>query len=486
MEFLLPEGAGHDSARHALEEHLSLRPGRIRRGTTVFYDTFDGRVHGAGLILRHENGALELLDSATGETVASVPAETPKRMFAADLPDPIRKRLAKAIEMRALTPVAKVRSHTQELAVLNEDEKTVARLAVSTHDGLHGRVTARALRGYDDELERVGALLRDTLGWAPATVPLVDEAIAADGGDPAGTSSKLDLQLDPEMPATAAARIVFARLLEVIDANLPDTIRDVDTEFLHDLRVAVRRTRSLQRQFKSVYPARLQHFRDEFKRLQRETGELRDLDVYLLDFPALKASLPERMRDDLEPLRAVLERHRERALRATRRALQDPRTGDALADWDAFTRDAPTSEVTVGELASERIAKVYRRMVKMGRAIDDDSPAQDLHELRKVGKELRYLLEFFASLYPAEVVKPFIKTLKGLQDQLGRFQDREVQANKLRELAPEVADPPALMAMGVLVDRFIAEEAAARAEFADRFGAFASKAQRAVVKEHFG
>ena len=55
-------------------------------------------------------------------------------------------------------------------------------------------------------------------------------------------------------------------------------------------------------------------------------------------------------------------------------------------------------------------------MVKMGTAIDDDTPAEDLHELRKVGKELRYLLEFFASLYPAEVVKPLVKSLKGLQD----------------------------------------------------------------------
>ena len=121
----------------------------------------------------------------------------------------------------------------------------------------------------------------------------------------------------------------------------------------------------------------------------------------------------------------------------------------------------------------------------MGKAIDDDSPAEDLHELRKVGKELRYLLEFFASLYPPEVVKPFVKSLKGLQDQLGRFQDHEVQANKLRELAPEVKDPMTLMAMGVLVDRFIKDEALARLEFADRFAAFASPEQRAIVKEHF-
>ena len=62
----------------------------------------------------------------------------------------------------------------------------------------------------------------------------------------------------------------------------------------------------------------------------------------------------------------------------------------------------------------------------MGRRIGDDSPAEALHDLRKKGKELRYLLEFFASLYAADVVKPMVSTLKGLQDVLGRFQDREV------------------------------------------------------------
>jgi CHAD domain-containing protein len=257
-------------------------------------------------------------------------------------------------------------------------------------------------------------------------------------------------------------------------------------QFLHDLRVAVRRTRSLQRQFKAIYPERLQHHRDEFKRLQAVTGDLRDLDVYLLDFPALRASLPAQLQADLDPLRSLLETRRARALTATRRALKAKRTTDELAAWATFVTGVETAAVTVEELASNRISSVYRKMVKMGRTIDDDSPAEDLHELRKVGKELRYLLEFFQSLYPATVVKPFIKTLKGLQDQLGRFQDREVQANALRSLAPAVANPPTVMAMGVLVDRFIKEEAQARTEFAERFDAFASSDQRALVKEHFG
>jgi CHAD domain-containing protein len=489
MPFLLPEDADLAAARAVLDEHFDLRAGRVRAGTSTFYDTFDGRLYGGGVTLRHGGGKLTLTDRSTGELLATAeaPGRAEHRLLSDDLAEPLQERLADVIEMRALLPVVKVRTREITLGVLNSDQKTVVRIDVETHDGLRGRVSATAVRGYDRDLERVNALLADTLSLPEATVPLVDEALTAASKRPAGTSSKLALELDPEAPANEAAAVVFARLLEVIDDNLPGTLDDVDTEFLHDLRVAVRRTRSLQRQFRTIYPEeRLTHFRDEFKRIQAVTGDLRDLDVYLLDFPALRASLPQQMRADLDPLRGVLETRRAKALTSTRRALRARRTQDALAEWGTFTAEAPTAKRTVSSLASHRISTVYRKMVKMGRAIDDDSPAADLHELRKVGKELRYLLEFFASLYPAEVVKPFVKTLKGLQGQLGRFQDREVQAGALRTLAPDVKEPITLMAMGVLVDRFIKEEAAARAEFADRFASFASPEQRALVKEHFG
>ena len=482
MPCLLPEGANLAGARATLDEHLDLQAGRTTAGTTTFYDTFDGRLHAAGVTLRHHGRRLTLSDRETGATLAEQPATSaPPRLFAADVPE----QLAPVLEMRALTPMAKVRTRALGLAVRNEDGKTVVRLTVETQDRLRGRITATPVRGYDRELERVDALL-DTL-FDPAATPLVDEAIAATGAPPAGHNAKLDFTLDPDAPANEAAAAIFTRLLEIIDDNFPGTLADVDTEFLHDLRVAVRRSRSLQRQFKSIYPDEpLQHFRDEFKRIQRVTGELRDLDVYLLDFPALRASLPEQLQPDLDPLHRVVETRRARALNATRRALKAARTRAALDEWGPFVTSTPTADKTVKQLASKRIDAVYRKMVKMGTAIDDASPAADLHELRKVGKELRYLLEFFASLYPADVIKPFVKTLKGLQDQLGRFQDREVQATTLRELAPAVGNPATVMAMGVLVDRFIKEEALARTEFADRFATFASKPQRAVVKEHFG
>jgi CHAD domain-containing protein len=129
-------------------------------------------------------------------------------------------------------------------------------------------------------------------------------------------------------------------------------------------------------------------------------------------------------------------------------------------------------------------------MVKMGRAIDESSPPENYHELRKKGKELRYLLELFgAPLYPEEIVKPMIKSLKALQDVLGCHQDREVQVATLRSLEHEVdgaqGGSGALIAMGVLVARLSEDELSARKAFAERFDAFASKAQRKLVTDTF-
>ena len=110
---------------------------------------------------------------------------------------------------------------------------------------------------------------------------------------------------------------------------------------------------------------------------------------------------------------------------------------------------------------------------------------------RDVARDLDVqLLEFFQSLVPSDIVKPMVSSLKGLQDVLGRFQDREVQAALLRSMGDEVAaldgGAAALMAMGVLVQRLGEEQAQARREFAESFAAFSAKSQRKLVDQTFG
>jgi CHAD domain-containing protein len=76
-----------------------------------------------------------------------------------------------------------------------------------------------------------------------------------------------------------------------------------------------------------------------------------------------------------------------------------------------------------------------------------------------------------------------------LQDTLGRFQDRDVQGAMLRALSADIASrergPEALMTMGVLAERLAAQQANARAEFAQRFAPFGDEALRRAVKETF-
>jgi CHAD domain-containing protein len=147
----------------------------------------------------------------------------------------------------------------------------------------------------------------------------------------------------------------------------------------------------------------------------------------------------------------------------------------------------PAAAKPIAAVAARRIEKVYRKMVKQGGVVDKHGPSEPFHELRKRGKELRYLLELFgAPLFPADVIKPMVKTLKALQNVLGRHQDREVQVAMLRSLSGELAgDQGALLATGALIAHLDRDKLAAREEFAGRFGRFASRDQQTLVKATF-
>ena len=181
--------------------------------------------------------------------------------------------------MRALTPVARVRSRLLPVNVLDDLGKIVVRLrveeptAVARRRRQASRCAARlhvvGVLGYDARATSACcALLTGELGLVEAPRPVQDDAVEAAGGSAGGTSSKLRVDAATRRCApTSPPSTVLRRLLEIIEANLPGTLADVDSEFLHDLRVAVRRTRALQRELRGVFaPEPLRVFRDGFKR----------------------------------------------------------------------------------------------------------------------------------------------------------------------------------------------------------------------------
>jgi CHAD domain-containing protein len=508
--FALPDGVDPPALISFLGERFDIAVDDASSLTYTVVDTADRRVRDAGAELTLHSartGTTLALRPQTGSAPLSADGGRRKTWLVGQLPEgPLRDHLAPIVEMRALLPLARVRVDVQSLRVRNADLKTVVRMQLSTHAALDTggdpaplvpRLEVSGVLGYPKPLARVVGVLSTEAGLVDAPASMADEAIAASGGDPAGIRTKVRVALRPDQRTDKAALAVLRDLAGMVEANLPGTLADLDTEFLHDLRVAVRRSRSVLRELPGAFPAEpLQRHRDALKWIQAVTGPTRDLDVQLLEWDHLLSGVPGDRHSSLAPVRALLDRHRAVALRTLKRELRSAAYRDAWAGYRAFlddglgpARDRPDAKRPIAEVAGARIRKVYRRMVKMGGAIDDASPADDLHDLRKRGKELRYLLELFGGLWPAEVVKPMVKSLKGLQDVLGTHQDREVQADHLRDLADELATqvggPEALLVLGVLIDRLDAEQHAARAGFAERFDAFASADQRTLVKRTF-
>jgi CHAD domain-containing protein len=459
----------------------------------TWLDTFDWRLHRAGLTLEYvaERGPGELvLTGAAGERITAAAGGTRWPAPADVLPrGPLRDRLEAVTSVRALLPAAKAASNVAEFRLCNADDKTVAWLTVDhmlasrpAAADLPVRLSVTAVRGYQAQADRIARCLATEPGVTPGALPPLDAVLATAGHAPGEYSGKVDVELTAAMPARMALAAVLLQLLGTLEANVAGTIRDIDTEFLHDLRVSVRRTRTALKLGGDLLPDGLAaEYRPGFKWLGDLTTPTRDLDVHLLTFADGAAALTSASPGDLAPFHDYLVRRRTVEQRRLARALRSARFASLIGGWrSALTGLAPPARgPTAARAAAGIIRRAHRRVLAQGAAITDDSPAESLHDLRKRCKELRYALEFFASLPDPAAHRQAVRELKGLQDVLGAFQDCQVQQQEIRVIAADMMashDVPAtaLLAMGDLSAQVGRRERQARSEFAGRFASFAS------------
>src|SRR5260370_19435602 len=216
------------------------------------------------------------------------------------LPDgPLRARLEGLTWVRALLPAAKAASTVAEFRLCNADDKTVAWLTVDhmfaaqpAAADLPTRLSVTPVRGYQAQADRIAECLASEPGVTPGALSPLYAVLATAGRAPGEYSGKIEVELDPAMPARMALAAVLLQLLDTLEANVPGTVRDIDTEFLHDLRVAVRRTRSALKLGGDLLPADLaDEYRPGFKWLGDLTTPTRDLDVHLPAFSAAPTAL---------------------------------------------------------------------------------------------------------------------------------------------------------------------------------------------------
>ncbi len=297
------------------------------------------------------------------------------------------------------------------------------------------------------------------------------------------------IELDPAATAFDGFRAALAHLAGAAQRRWQGVIDDADLEDLHDLRVALRRTRSLLAAAQHVVPDAVRDpARDEFRWLARLTSPQRDLDVTLMSWDGDVAQLPTEsafalmtVLDELRAQRAAAHDELAAALRSAR-ALE-------LMQWWSGWLDRPVlaaaagrdADTPLGEIGAARIARAHRRLVRSGRSITRRSAAGDLHEVRKRAKDLRYLVECFAATMADAPRAAFLRPLKRLQETLGDHQDAVVLVGRLTEMSKSIAvraPSDTVFALGQLSQVHRERQARARAAFPGRFAAFDSGSTR--------
>lgn len=382
------------------------------------------------------------------------------------------------MSVRAIAPKVRSRTVWREIVLCDAEGAEAGRLRWAEATTLHPVRTPPVVRVTVHGKRRVARTLLESGEFEPADGSAYDDLLAACGlPEPRPTG------ITPGMPADAAVATALLGFADAISANVEGTLDDVDPEFLHELRVAVRRTRSLLKVAGDVLPGNLAaRFAPRFKELGDLTTPTRDLDVYLLDFDALAAGLTVAGPAVLAPFGEFLRERRDTERKTLVRGLRAQRFTRLLESWRATLNGVvttPTAHSTVDDLAANRLRRNAKRLVRHAKAITGDSPAEDVHTLRKRAKELRYALEVFGPLCEPGPHRTAVKELKRLQDVLGAFQDGEVQSTTLRAYAQEMlhsglADAPVLLAMGELLAGFVRREREARDELTGALARFLS------------
>jgi CHAD domain-containing protein len=447
-------------ALSALRQNLTTVPGLQYEGRLTvertFFDTFDWLLYNAKQTLeqevRQQHSQLRLRPLC-GDQSMSVLIYQDSPGLVCDLPQGVfRRQLEKIIDVRRVLPLFRMRSTQHQFSLRDEEDKVRLRLVIEqntllsdkgTNRSLGKRLRLQPLRGYSGELGQMIEFVLSELKLQPVAEDILEKGLLAIGRKPNDYVLKQEVQISRNMAADTACRKILQSLLDIVRRNEDGIRNNIDAEFLHDYRVAARAARAIFMQCKKrIDPGVSQHLIGELKWLGEVTGPLRDADVYLQQMPKFEQQLPDKLIAGLDIFKQHLHEQHSMYLNKVCEMLDSRRYHDFFKSCQEFILETSIIEgmPTILDHTNSRINKMYRRALDEGKAINDASPDEDLHELRKTCKKLRYLLEYMQNLYDKKSIRGITRALKNLQNNLGEFQDLCVQIDTLSHFNDTLID----------------------------------------------
>jgi len=456
----LPDEKTFKQLEKQLAPHFGLRRNIDEPHTCQLLDDHDWDLWHAGMRLYLSAQSTYTLVTANGEFNQEAKG---KLQFWWDFPEgEMRQILKPIIDLRALTPICALRVQNRELDLLDDEEKTVVRLRVvylftasNSDTPSHQFLSLIPLRGYKAEFQKA-LLLCEPLLSEKSEPPELETFLRLHGIAVKG-KPKRDFGIDGDAPAEKMVRKMCLSMFTLARHNEKGVIDDIDTEFLHQYRVSIRKARSLINLMKKSLPADVQaRLKMQLADMVGPTNALRDLDVFLLDKSYYQSLLPESHITGLENLFKHFTQERQNAQKRVARFFKSKAYSQLHKKVETELRlppalATPAAETPILVLAKKRILNRYKKVCVLGNAIDDTTPDEDIHQLRIECKKLRYLMEFFAELFPKKQIATLTKSLKGLQNILGNFNDYSVQKTFLSDYLSQEEDADTIAAINGLI-----------------------------------
>ncbi len=239
-------------------------------------------------------------------------------------------------------------------------------------------------------------------------------------------------------------KMVWSCLLH-LQNNLRGAMSSDDAEYLHQMRVALRRLRVVLRMSaKHQQDDELADLIRDVAALCVALGRIREWDVFIAEtLHPMRARMPGHA--GLQALLALSEQQRGNcydALRGETQARELQRLILRLALWmnGAYWTPGEESAQQAGDFSERLLRKLSQRFARAAAHLDQPAAAR-LHALRICAKKLRYSAEFFASLYGKRRTASYLGSLTDVQEVLGKMNDVAVAHHLLEELSakPELA-----------------------------------------------
>jgi CHAD domain-containing protein len=506
------ESVGAWLRQHSSGTGLAVEPEPEEGITDTYYDTGDWSFYRAGYALRvrrvgrDAEATIKSLSPGEGNfrrrREITEPLGDDKPATLGKAPGPVGERARSLLGGQDPRPMFEVRTRRQKFALLLEDpaggpengasgeavrigevvldsteipldgDRESARLSRVEVEAGAGTAPTPELRGFVDEMQHA-------LDLKPASLSKFETGLYAAGLSPDGDAGVGPTRIGPEMSLGEVAFAVLRRQFAEMRSHEPGTRIGEDPEELHDMRVATRRMRAAMKVFEDALPERAKWLREELRWVAGAMGDVRDLDVQIDDMEGWKSETDGESLESLDRILGVLRKRRTEARGRMLEALDSARYERLEASFGEMLRRGPGVERVLAR-ANDRspqdepaasaapalISARHRKWRKAAKRLDESSPPEDFHDLRKKGKRFRYALEFVSEVY-GEPVAALVSPLKALQDDLGDHQDAVVAAETLRELGTATKGPRiprgAAFTMGVLAERHLREAAGLRA-----------------------